>query len=158
MLEIFVAKIWVLLTVEENVKEYHIRKKSMHMGYITPSKLQSDTKKKALPILIAYRNTTTKKEMKEKMKAPMWAFQLALFDTHLIHPSALVLIICTHHFINKSWLLLGRVCVCFVSNTIFFTCIENPENYSKCKALTKKLHLLWGFFELNLWGPYDFFF
>jgi hypothetical protein len=32
MLEIFVAKIWVLLTVEENVKEYHIKKKSYAHG------------------------------------------------------------------------------------------------------------------------------
>jgi hypothetical protein len=53
------------------LKNTILKKRAMHMGYITPSKLQSDTKKKALPILIAYRNTTTKKEMKEKMKAPM---------------------------------------------------------------------------------------
>ncbi len=43
----------------------------MHMGYITPSKLQSDTQKKNLAHFDCIRNTTTKKEMKEKMKAPM---------------------------------------------------------------------------------------
>jgi len=62
MLEIFVAKIWVLLTVEENVKEYHIKKRAMHMGNITPSKLQSDTKKKTLPILITLETLPQRKK------------------------------------------------------------------------------------------------
>jgi formate-dependent nitrite reductase membrane component NrfD len=90
-----------------------------------------------LPILIAYRNTTTKKEMKEKMKAPMWAFQLALFDTHLIHPSALVLIICTHHFINKSWLLLGRVCVCLWATQFFLLVLKILKITQSARPLQK---------------------
>ncbi len=117
------------------------------MGYICPSKLQSDTK--ILPILIALKTLPQRRNERENVSIPTRSIW------HPFDPSAFVLI-CTHHFINdhQSWLLfggggMGKGCV-FVSNKFLYLYWKTWKITQSARPF-QKLHLFWVFFELNFW-------